>query len=283
MNGVIAITLGALLHAVWNIIGRSLRARARLAMWRGLASMSVFSAAVWASSNQLILTQPTLICLFVSAILHSIYFWALQEAYKDFELSSVYPFVRAIGVCVAVLMGFFLLDETISVTKIFGIVIICVGLILLCSNSYDRVETKRHFTLILLIGLLIGSAGTVDKIGIGNSPSPILYTITLFSLTAFFCGTKFIWNKPDASIETFTRIESISAFAWGPVVVISYGLILVALRSLPLTIVAPLREIALVYSTIFGALVLHERVGIKKILAVVFSFLGIMLVMFSLA
>ncbi len=74
-----------------------------------------------------ILTRPLVMSGFVSAVLASV---AWIGAITKFELSYAYPFMSLNFVVVAIL-SFFLFHDTFNWYKILGLVVICIGIIII--------------------------------------------------------------------------------------------------------------------------------------------------------
>lgn len=75
---------------------------------------------------QIIINRYIITGLFMYGFSVLIWFFVLSK----FELSKAYPFV-SIGYLITLLLGYFLLDESLSLYKVVGILIIVFGVLVL--------------------------------------------------------------------------------------------------------------------------------------------------------
>lgn len=80
---------------------------------------------------QFIFTRPLVLSGFITAFLGSI---AWIVALSKFELSYVYPFM-SLNFVFVVLLSFWVFNEEINLHKILGIIIICVGVLIVSRGT----------------------------------------------------------------------------------------------------------------------------------------------------
>jgi drug/metabolite transporter (DMT)-like permease len=142
----------------------------------------------------------------------------------------------------------------------------------------------------LLTGVTIAVYSTIDRVGV-RLTAPWLYAWAIWAMTALLLaawglagGWAGISSKlhvavPAASLESIDPPESRRmALLVGSLMLVTYLLVLIAFRLAPLTIVAPLRESAIVLVTVWGVWQLREREGmVSKLVGAVVIVAGVVL------
>ena len=189
--------------------------------------------------------------LALSALAEAAYFVFLSRAYLAGDLSVVYPVARGTGPVVAVVAGLLILREHLGGVELVGVAALLGGIWAVRKPKLDAAVLPA-----LITGVFIGVYTTLDRVGI-NLGSPWLYAGLLWGLMA-------------ALLVGLTRGRPLAAGAgenWRMSIVIglmmasAYCLVLLALTLAPVTIVAPLRESAIVLVTAWGIWRLEEREG----------------------
>ncbi len=198
----------------------------------------------------------------LSAALELTYLWLLSTAYRRGELSVVYPIARGSAPLLAVILGLSLLHESLTGVQLAG-----VGILLLGILAVALPQTSGRATLpALLTGVAIASYTAVDRVGVRLS-TPWLYGWVLVVLLAVAVPAS-MWVaarltaaprdlSDDANLParlSRSRATLIGIFLWG-----GYLLVLWALSLAPLSIVAPVRETAVVGVAVWGVWRLRER------------------------
>lgn len=96
----------------------------------GMNSLKLIGRIEFKSLIQIFLNKYIIIGLLLYSLSVVVWFVVLSK----FELSYAYPFV-SLGYVVTLLMGYFLLNETMSMNKAAGIIIICIGVIVLSRSK----------------------------------------------------------------------------------------------------------------------------------------------------
>jgi drug/metabolite transporter (DMT)-like permease len=196
-------------------------------------------------------------CL-LSASLELIYLWLLSTAYRRGELSVVYPIARGSAPLLAVIVGLGVLQERLTGVQLAGVGILLVGIL-----AVALPQTGGRATVpALLTGVAIASYTAVDRVGVRLS-TPWLYGWLLVMLLAIAIPVSMWVTSRVTSVHAATtaqlsrsRAALIGIFLWG-----GYLLVLWALSLAPLSVVAPVRETAVVGVAIWGVWRLRERKG----------------------
>jgi len=195
----------------------------------------------------------------LSASLELAYLWLLSTAYRRGELSVVYPIARGSAPLLAVIVGLGVLHE-----KLTGLQLAGVGILLLGILAVALPQAGGRATLpALLTGVAIASYTAVDRVGVRLS-TPWLYGWLLVVVLAIAIPVS-MWvaarmtagrqgvREVNAGHLSRSRAVLIGIFLWG-----GYLLVLWALSLAPLSVVAPVRETAVVGVAVWGVWRLRE-------------------------
>jgi len=206
-------------------------------------------------------------CL-LSAALELVYLWLLATAYRRGELSVVYPIARGSAPLLAVGAGLGLLNEKLSAVQLAGVVLLLLGIL-----AVTIPQTSGRATVpALLTGVAIASYTAIDRVAV-QLTTPWLYGwllvtllavgVTVSAWLAAKMGTGTAASR-QAVLDPSTaqgqlsrgRATLIGILMWG-----GYFLVLWALSLAPLSVVAPVRETAVVGVAVWGVWKLRERNG----------------------
>lgn len=275
MPPVITLAIGlalaaAVLHGTWNVLvkvsGDPMRTFRRATIFAALATTPIALVA-WLLTGRPLLTPAAAGLCALSAALELAYLWLLSTAYRRGELSVVYPIARGSAPLLSVVAGLGLLGERLAPGQLAGIALLLVGIL-----AVTLPQTSGRATVpALLTGVSIAAYSAVDRVGVRLS-TPWLYGWLLIALLAaglaisMWVGGKVAERRDAAHGAVKTREESGSAtwrqaaligvFMWG-----GYLLVLAALNIAPLSVVAPVRETAVVAVAVWGIWKLRERKG----------------------
>jgi hypothetical protein len=197
----------------------------------------------------------------VSASLELTYLWLLAAAYRRGELSAVYPIARGSAPLLAVAAGLGLLHEKLTSVQLAGVGILLLGILAVAVAQ----STGRATVPALLTGVAIASYTAVDRVGVRLS-TPWLYGWLLVVLLAvgvpvsMWIAARLTATRRALVNQSSTRpplgrakATLIGIFMWG-----GYLLVLWALSLAPLSVVAPVRETAVVGVAVWGVWRLRE-------------------------
>lgn len=190
----------------------------------------------------------------LSAALEVTYIFLLSAAYRRGEISVVYPIARGSAPLLAVIFGLGVLGERLATPQLIG-----VGLLLAGILAVTLPQTSGRATLpALLTGVFIAAYSAVDRIGV-RLVAPWLYgwllvTLIAIGLMASQWVAARLWRRPESTPATWRQAAVIGVFMWA-----GYLLVLAALSIAPLSIVGPVREVAIVAVAVWGIWRLHER------------------------
>jgi drug/metabolite transporter (DMT)-like permease len=190
---------------------------------------------------------------FVSGVLELAYFIFLSTAYSRGELSMVYPLARGTAPLLAVAIGLVVLRERLSVLALAGVVCLLAGL-----WAVNRPMPAGPATIpALLVAVCIAAYSAVDRVGVRLGPV-WLYGWALWVWVAVLLAT---WVGLRERGVSWRLTDWRRGLAIGLPMTAAYLMVLGAFRLAPLTLVAPVRESAIVLVTGWGVWRLRERAG----------------------
>jgi drug/metabolite transporter (DMT)-like permease len=278
------ILFSAFVHASWNYLLKKSGGGTGLITAASILSLALYlpivAAAVWIYGYAF---QPMhLLLMLGSGMLHTVYFLLLDRAYRSGgDLSIVYPLARATGPLLTIVVAIVLLGERPSAIAITGAVLIGASALLLAGNPFAARKgpgghDPRHAVgFALLTGCMIAVYTVWDKSSMATwLIPPLLYD---WGCNAFRCMVLVPY--------THRRAPGAMTVAWrerrGAIVAIallsplSYILVLTAMVFTPVSLVAPAREVSILFAALMGAHLLREGDLARRAVAAVGMVLGI--------
>jgi drug/metabolite transporter (DMT)-like permease len=266
----VAVLLAALLHAAWNAI-----VKAAPNSYLDTVLVNIFGAltAVVALGFLPLPHAASVPFMIGSAIVHMGYFALVGAAYRHADLSYAYPLMRGTGPLLVSLTSAAFIGEALTGTGYLGVALICGGLLALAVDGMRRpgapgTALGRGTLFSLANGVVIAAYTYLDGLGARASGAPVSYLLWMLLLTAVpLVGMAFRTHR--AALPTYIRLRWRHGLIGGLCTLGAYGLALWAMTLAPIAIVAALRETSIVFATAIGGLLLGERVGVPRVLAVI--------------
>lgn len=259
---VLAVLVGALLHASWNALikgGRDKTLDTALMHVLGVAvagpMLAVFglpSAASWPY-------------LAASMVTHIGYYVALVGAYRHGELGMTYPVMRGLAPLLVACASASLIGEPLGALAWVGVVAISVGVVSvgLSRSAAAAGHPGKALRYALANAAIIALYTVIDGLGVRASGNPMGYVAALF----VFDGVPFfllvMWRRraEQAATLAYLRGRWPVAVAGSAASMGSYGIALWAMTQAPVAAVAALRETSVLFAAAIGALWLKEGFG----------------------
>ena len=274
------VLVAALIHAGWNFLLKKSGGGGGLITAASLLSLALYApvmlAAIWFQAYAF---QPIhLALMFGSGMLHTVYFLLLDRAYRSGgDLSIVYPLARATGPLLTVAIAIVLLGERPSGLAIGGAVLIGASALLLAGNpfAWHRGEARRAVGFALLTGCMIASYTVWDKASVATwLIPPLLYD---WGTNACRCSVLVPftrWRAPGSIARAWRERRGV-VIAIAILSPLSYILVLTAMVFTPVSLVAPAREVSILFAALMGAHLLKEGDLARRGVAAVGMVLGI--------
>lgn len=264
---VAAVLLGALLHASWNALIKSSSDKALdtalIHLLGAVLAVPMLLYAGWPAPAAWPFIAAT-------TVVHLAYYATLANAYRYGDLGLTYPIMRGCAPLFVALASQGLIGEVLSATAWAGIVVICVGVLLLgLSGSGGSAKDKRYAVgFALLNALIIATYTIIDGLGVRVAGSTWSYIGMLFLLDAWPYTALVLWRRSAAQRRqayAYMRHRWLIASVGTAASLSSYGIALWAMTKAPVAVVAALRETSVLFAVILGSLLLREPWGWKKI------------------
>ena len=279
---VLLLTAAGVVHSTWNLLAKkSLDSQAFL--WLALLCAAALFAVPFALLYAPFPTYAWLI-IALSGALEAVYYLLLGSAYQAGDLSVVYPLSRGSAPIFVLLFAVAALGEHVTVLGIAGILLTVAGVYTLHLRSLARRDLMAPLLalrqpasrLALLTGFVIACYAVVDKVGVGYV-NPFLYIYLVFGASLLYL-TPYMLVVKRRTLAKEWRTQPATILAASVMFVVSYLLVLVALRGAQVSYVTAIRGIGVVFAALMGTLLLREPFPRMKLWGSVLIFLGIALI-----
>lgn len=260
--------LAGLIHAGWNIVAKKAGGDARFACFVAVIMMLVWAPLGWWLGQDELPRWGVTEWGFVAAsgLLHVVYFVVLLRGYRKADLTVVYPLARGSGPLLSSLVAVVFLGEQISALGVAGIAGVVVGVFLIAGGpgllraardpaARQRVHTGMAYGL--LTGVFIATYTVVDGYAVKwLLMSPILVDyMGNFVRVALLAPT--VLRDRTAALGLW-RLQWRSALVVALFSPVAYVLVLYAMKTAPLSHVAPAREVSMLFAALIGGHLLGE-------------------------
>ena len=220
-----------------------------------------------------------------SGFIHFLYWLFLTQAYKEGDLSHVYPIMRSSPALVLVFAVFFL-GEQVSIEGAAGILLVAIGIYIINmkhitgnellqpfrSIAFDR---SIRFAYLTLISVALYSI--VDKMAVEHI-HPILFAF-LHLFCGMCCYTPYIlFTKNVDIIKKEWHSGSVRIIMAGVIGIIGYSLILIAFTIERVSYIVSLRQLSVVFAVLMGSFWLKEKHTAIRLSGAVIIFGGCFLI-----
>ena len=269
------VALAAILHAAWNILLKAADDPLRTAAVGVAAASAVLVPIVvigWLTLGRPAVPAQAWALGITSGGVEVLYFAFLAAAFRRGDLSVVYPLARGSAPLLAIAIGVLILGERLAPGAWLGVGLLLAGLLLVqrpwrLLRSATSANDRAAAGFALLTGATIATYSALDRVGVQQTPvwvyAGILWPTCMIGLAALVFARRRFANGRFAVAEA--PFDRRTAVIGGFLTFSAYGLVLAALSRAPLAIVAPLRESAVVLTSLWGVFRLHEATGRKEV------------------
>ncbi len=287
MDGVaLALVLGAALcHATWNVAAKSAGGDVRLALFCAtLVSVLWLPVALWIGIDAVArwgLAQWGVVA--ASAAIHVSYFLTLLRGYRSADLTVVYPVARGTAPLLSALCALALFGEQLSALGAGGVLAIVVGVFLIAGGpgllraTQDPAAQRR-----VLIGVGWGLATGVQIVGYtlldGYAVKVLLLSPILVDYFAnvlrlpILAGLAWRQRRTLPAVWRLQWRAALTVAVLGP---IGYVLALYAMQRAPVSVVAPARELSMLFAAVLGGTLLREKDMVARLAGALCIALGV--------
>jgi drug/metabolite transporter (DMT)-like permease len=254
----------AALHASWNALVKSVTDRLALMAVMGGATVVICLPMALLSRSPSGRAWPE---LGTSIVLHTIYNLLLLEAYSDGDFNQVYPLARGTAPPTVAVASVIVVGEGLSAIQVLGVLAVSAGLLVLASGRPHG--SRRALTFAVVTGLFIAAYTVVDGVGVRHSGSVLGYTGWLLaSEGALTLAVLLAIRSRRSETPKWDAADLVPrGVLAGALSIAAYGLVLWAQTHEALAVVAALRETSVVFAAVIGAVMFHEHLPSRRIVA----------------
>ena len=274
------ILFSAFVHASWNYLLKKSGGGTGLITAASALSLAIYLplvvAVTWTQDYRF---HPLHLGLMLgSGMIHTAYFILLDRAYRSGgDLSIVYPLARATGPLLTIGVAVLLLGERPGPAAIGGAILIGISALVLTGNpfAWHRSDARHAVGFALLTGCMIAVYTIWDKASVATwLIPPLLYDwgCNAFRVCVLLPLTR---RRQPGGMEKAWREKRGIVVAIALLSPLSYILVLTAMVFTPVSLVAPAREVSILFAALMGAHLLREGDLARRVIAACGMVLGI--------
>ena len=276
------VLLAAFIHAGWNLLTKKTGGDIHFALLTTIAVIVIWSPVglwfTWHEAGGYGALQWALIV--ASGAIHVAYYLCLLRGYRLGDLSVVYPLARGTGPLITAIVASWLLNEVLGPRGWLGVAGIVIGIVLIAGgpalrrtlrggshgNAHDHARLKAGVGYGLLTGVFIAAYSVVDGYAVKRGGvSPVLVdwlgaVARLIILVPLLWMTHHgHWGRARATIGDAWRQTRRAVLIISAISPVAYVMVLYAATLAPLSHVAPMREVSMLFAALMGGTLLAER------------------------
>jgi len=268
------ILFAAFLHALWNIIIKSLDySLAGIALKVFFQSIIFFPIIFFVPVPEGI-TWFYITCSF---LLHSLYFILLGIMYDREDLTFIYPVARGCAPIFVTILSFLFLKDSIPFFGLVGILVICVALLLISVSNLNKKIHLKTIVISIFIAFLISIYTFSDGAGVRSVDNSLSFIVWNFFLGGWISiGYVYLTKREHLfrlKIKDFILILSATIVSFS-----AYAIIIWSMKYEPFGIVASMRESSIIFATLLGLIFLKEKISSIRIISSILFFLGVVFI-----
>ena len=278
---VLAVLLGAALHAGWNALVKSSGDKPL-----DTALVHLMGALVAVPLLVIVgLPGPAgLPYIAASLVIHIGYYIALAGAYQHGDLGLTYPIMRGFAPLLVALGSGSLIGEVPSPAAWAGVIGITTGVALVgLARPGEALHHRKALMFAFANAGIIAVYTVVDGLGVraevATGGSALRYVMLLFVLDGI-AYPLLVWLRrgPEgrAHILAYARQRWPLAAVGGSASIGSYAIALWAMTRAPVASVAALRETSVLFAAVLGTVLLKEKFGLQRAIGTAVIVAGVM-------
>ena len=264
---ILALLGSAMLHAVWNaIIKGGTNKLFETVMKTGSGGLIALPVILY-----LPLPEPAAWPFLLGSVtIHIFYYLLLAYSYKGADMSYAYTIMRGSAPLFTALVAVFVLKDALSAGGWAGVLLLSAGIFILAWDSLRRGRFALWPTVMALANALVIMGYTVvDGSGVRLSGNAIAYVCWVFFLNAFPILIYSVIRYHGAYFRYLGQRWRYGLVG-GVCSMLSYGLSVWAMAHAPISLVAALRETAVIFGMLLAVFYLKEPFNMFRALSVLF-------------
>ncbi|MBS1300872.1 EamA family transporter [Loktanella sp. SALINAS62] len=269
----VAVLGAALLHAGWNAVIKTgadkQTAMLVLSLGNAVTGALVVATRPW--------PQPEVwVWIALSGAIHAAYQLFLAYAYEQGDLSRVYPLARGAAPMIVLAVTLVFALDPVTPMEIAGVLLLGSGLAVMTRGIFTDRESARMIPFAL--GAACSTAGytLVDGLGVRVGGDALAYTGWLLIMAAVFYVPIVLALRGNAVVPRSGAIWAKGLVA-GAMSFVAYAIVVWAMQTTPIALVAALRETSILFAVALGIAVFGERINRAKLVAAVLIVGGVVM------
>jgi drug/metabolite transporter (DMT)-like permease len=274
----LVVLFAAALHATWNALVKSASDK--------LISMTavVLGHAPFALLALPFVSLPDVAAIpyiLAGAALHVGYQLFLFWAYRQADLTQVYPIARGTAPLIVAAFSVLVFRETLSTLQLVAITTIGCGIMsLVLVRGSQGLHNPHGAMLALITGCFVAGYSMVDGYGARVAGTPVGFYAWETILNAIAFAVIVAINSPGTLRTTIQHHKKIMAIGGGASFA-AYALVVWAFTQSPIAVVTALRETSIIFALLIGVFFLKERLSLIKLVSAMLTMLGALLLRFA--
>lgn len=295
LSSILLVLTSAALHVGWNLTTKCSANSKIFLLMKGLASIAIAAILLcWLPLHAI--PRDIWFYIFLSGIVHAVYFIALGTAYETGDISYVYPIARSAPAFVPII-AFFAFGERLTAKGYLGIIIVTACIVILQFRRDTSKEPKSIFAFLkkkdcfwaFVTLAAVVAYSCIDKSAMvlfknTNAISHNMHALTFHLLEGSLAFT-FLWIymliNGDVKDKFPCKREWPKAIFAAIASILSYTLILHVMKSENLSLIVTLRQMSILFAVLVGWLALKEKLGPLRFIVSAIMLIGLLLVAIS--
>lgn len=275
----LAVLGAALLHASWNALVKFGSDR-----FVAISLMAIFSGVI-SLIGILFVGFPSLSALpwlLLSVAFHTGYCLFLSKAYEQAEFGQIYPIARGVAPLLSALLSWLILSEIPRTIALLGTLVLVSGVIMM---TFDGRHGPNKLNVRGIIYALITATFTAcytlsDGAGSRASIEPLSYILWLFMFNGLTMFT-LLWIMHRNVVFREIRQHWRHGIIGGAMQLLAYGIVIWAMKSTPIALVAALRETSVLFAMVISVWMLKEKPSMLRVIASAVIMAGVVITKFG--
>ncbi|MFF4768777.1 EamA family transporter [Streptomyces sp. NPDC001255] len=250
-------------HAAWNLASKYKRSDTVLFVgaYTGVSAVLCLPFAVGAAmTGAQTVTGPLVEAAAVSSLLHLAYSLTLQAGYDRAALGIVYPVARGTGPLLTMVVAVLVLAERPSLLAVAGALAVLAGILVVTGNPF-RSRSVHPFRGVLwgaatgatITGYTLWDAYAIDQLHL----APVSYYAGTLLVQSLLLAPSVVRRR--AELRGTVRVDLAPILTVAVLSPLAYILVLTAMRTAPVSLVAPLRESSIIVGSLLAWWLFHEK------------------------
>ncbi|GAA1485176.1 DMT family transporter [Brachybacterium fresconis] len=277
------VLVAALCHAVWNLAAKRVTSGGYAFVW----CYDVGSVVLWAPLALITLARAdvgfspaVVLAPLVSGLIHVAYQLTLQTGYARADLGVVYPVARGVGPVLSMAIAILVLGERPGWVAAVGALVVIGGIVVVATG---RSVAGRHG---IRAGVLWGTAtgAAIAAYTLWDSYSVTTLGLPPVSYFVTTCLWQVLLMTPTLLRRHREDVVPVVRTHWREVLLVAalsplaYVLVLEAMRTAPVSLVAPARESSIVVGSLLAWWLFKEPDPLRRMLGAAIVLGGIVLI-----